>query len=157
MMSCLHYIVSTFIYKRAEMSFEEKGRWAYMMVVFIVSAVYFAGVLGQVGIIRVSEIEYVRPMITAIIATIVATIVAYIAVAISAPSEADKKDEGDKKINRFGESIGYSVLGLLILLPLGLAMAEFDPFWIANAIYLAGALAAAISSIVKIVAYRRGF
>lgn len=135
------------------MSFEEKGRWAYMIVVLIVSAVYFAGVLGQVGVIPVSEIEYVRPMITAIIATIVA----YIVVAISAPSEADKKDERDKNINRFGESIGYSVLGLLILLPLGLAMAEFDPFWIANAIYLAGVLAATISSIVKIVAYRRGF
>jgi len=139
------------------MSFEEKGRWAYMNVVFIVSAVYFTGVLGQVGVIPVSEIEYVRPMITAIIATIVATIVAYIVVAISAPSEADKKDERDKNINRFGESIGYSVLGLLILFPLGLAMAEFEPFWIANAIYLAGALAATISSIVKIVAYRRGF
>ncbi len=139
------------------MSFEEKGRWAYMIVVFIVSAVYFAGVLGQVGVIPASEIEYVRPMITAIIATIVATIVAYIVVAISAPSEADKKDERDKNINRFGESIGYSVLGLLILFPLGLAMAEFDPFWIANAIYLAGVLAATISSIVKIVAYRRGF
>ncbi|MCH7610942.1 MAG: hypothetical protein IIB10_09715 [Chloroflexi bacterium] len=139
------------------MSFEEKGRWAYMIVVLIVSAVYFAGVLGQVGVIPVSEIGYVRPMITAIIATIVATIVAYIVVAISAPSEADKKDERDKNINRFGESIGYSVLGLLILLPLGLAMAEFEPFWIANAIYLAGVLAATISSIVKIVAYRRGF
>ena len=124
-----------------------------MIVVLIVSAVYFAGVLGQVGVIPVSEIEYVRPMITVIIATIVA----YIVVAISAPSEADKKDERDKNINRFGESIGYSVLGLLILLPLGLAMAEFDPFWIANAIYLAGVLAATISSIVKIVAYRRGF
>ncbi|MCH8877706.1 MAG: hypothetical protein IIA89_12925 [Chloroflexi bacterium] len=139
------------------MSFEEKGRWAYMIVVLLVSAVYFTGVLGQVGVIPVSEIEYVRPMITAILATIVATIAAYIAVAISAPSEADKKDERDKNINRFGESIGYSVLGLLILLPLGLAMAEFEPFWIANAIYLAGALAATISSIVKIVAYRRGF
>ena len=139
------------------MSFEEKGRWAYMIVVLIVSAVYFAGVLGQVGVIPVSKIEYVRPMITAIIATIVATIVAYIAVAISAPSEADKKDERDKNINRFGESIGYTVLGLLILLPLGLAMAKFDPFWIANAIYLAGVLAATISSIVKIGAYRRGF
>ena len=135
------------------MSFEEKGRWAYMIVVLIVSAVYFARVLGQVGVIPVSEIEYVRPMIMAIIATIVA----YIVVAISAPSETDKKDERDKNINRFGESIGYSVLGLLILLPLGLAMAEFDPFWIANAIYLAGVLAATISSIVKIVAYRRGF
>ncbi len=139
------------------MSFEEKGTWAYMIVVLIVSGVYFASVLGQVGGIPVSEIEYVRPLITAIIATIIATIVAYIVVAISAPSEADKKDERDKNINRFGESVGYSVLGLFILLPLGLAMARFEQFWIAQAIFLAGVVAATISSVVKIVAYRRGF
>ena len=139
------------------MSFEEKGTWAYTIVVLIVSGVYFASVLGQVGEIPVSEIEYVRPMITAIIATIIATIVAYIMVAISAPSEADKKDERDKNINRFGQSVGYSVLGLLNLLPLGLAMAEFEQFWIANAIFLVGVAAGTMTSIVKITAYRRGF
>lgn len=139
------------------MSFEEKGTWAYTIVVLIVSGVYFASVLGHVGEVPVSEIEYVRPMITAIIATIVATIVGYIVVAISAPSEADKKDERDKNINRFGQSVGYSMLGLLNLLPLGLAMAEFEQFWIANAIFLAGVVAGTITSIVKIVAYRRGF
>ena len=138
------------------MSFEEKGTWSYTIVVLIVAGSYFASLLGQVGEIPVSKIEYVRPMITAIIATIVATIVAYVMVAISAPSEADKKDERDRNINRFGESVGYSVLGLLILFPLGLAMAEFEQFWIANAIYLAGVVAATISSIVKIVVYRRG-
>ena len=139
------------------MSFEEKGTWAYTIVVLVVSGVYFASVLSQVGDTPVNEIAYVRPMITAIIATIVATIVGYIAVAISAPSEADKKDQRDKDINRYGQSVGYSVLGLLNLLPLGLAMAEFEPFWIANAIFLVGVVAGTITSIVKIIAYRRGF
>ena len=139
------------------MSFEEKGTWAYMIVVLVVSGIYFASVLSQVGQVSVDEIKYIRPLITAIIATIVATIAGYIVAAISAPSEADKKDERDKDIHRFGESVGYTALGVMNLLPLGLAMAEFQQFWIANAIFLAGVVAATISSIAKIVAYRRGF
>jgi hypothetical protein len=35
-------------------------------------------------------------------------------------------------------------------------MAEFDYFWIANTIFLVFVLSAITSSIVKIVAYRRG-
>ena len=138
------------------MSFEEKGTWAYMIVVLVVSGIYFASVLSQVGQVSVDEIKYIRPLITAIIATVVATIAGYIVAAISAPSEADKKDERDKDIHRFGESVGYTALGVMNLLPLGLAMAEFQQFWIANAIFLAGVVAATISSIAKIVAYRRG-
>lgn len=30
------------------MTFEEKGSWAYMAVIIIVSVIYFASVLGQV-------------------------------------------------------------------------------------------------------------
>jgi hypothetical protein len=43
-----------------------------------------------------------------------------------------------------------------MLVPFGLAMAEGDHFWIANAIYLAFVLSALTASVVKIVAYRRG-
>jgi hypothetical protein len=127
-----------------------------MTVVLIVSGVYFAIVLGQVGETPVSEIQYVRPMIIAIIATILATIAGYILAAISAPSEADRKDERDKSIHRYGGSVGFNVLGFMNLLPLGLAIAEFEQFWIANAIFLAGVVAAVGSSIAMIVAYRRG-
>ena len=36
------------------------------------------------------------------------------------------------------------------------ALAELDPFWIANVIYL-GLLSAVLASVTRIVAYRRGF
>ena len=138
------------------MSFEEKGTWGYMIVLMVVSGLYFAVVLGQVGEMPVSEIAYIVPMVSAIVLTVLATIAAYILAAISAPSEADKKDERDKSIHRYGESVGFNVLGLMNLVPLGLAMAEAEQFWIANAIFLAGVLAGIVSSIVKIAAYRRG-
>lgn len=139
------------------MTFEEKGTWGYTIVVLVVATVYFASVLGQVGELPVSDIKYVGSMIWAIVLTIIATIAAYIIAAISAPDEADQKDQRDKEIGRYGDAIGFTALGLMTLLPLGLAMAEFEQFWIANAIFLAGVVAAVVASIAKIVAYRRGF
>ena len=54
------------------------------------------------------------------------------------------------------EYVGGIVLAVGMLVPFGLAMAEFEYFWIANAIYLAFVVSALTASVVKIVAYRRG-
>jgi len=43
------------------------------------------------------------------------------------------------------------------MVPFGLVMAEFEYFWIANAMYAAFVLSALCGTTVKIVAYRRGF
>lgn len=139
------------------MAFEEKGTWVYLIVVLLVSGIYFGSVLTQVGEVPVGDINYVRSLITAIVVTIVATIVGYILAAISNPSEADRKDQRDKDIDRYGNSVGFTALGLMNLLPLWLAIIETEPFWIANAIFLGGSVSAVVGSIVKIVAYRRGF
>ena len=40
---------------------------------------------------------------------------------------------------------------------LGLAMLEYEYFWIANTLYLSLVAAGLVSSAVKLVAYRRGF
>lgn len=48
-------------------------------------------------------------------------------------------------------------MGVAAIVPLGLAMAKAEQFWIANALYMAFVLAAFVSAVVKIVAYRRGF
>jgi hypothetical protein len=139
------------------MSFEEKVAWAYPVVLLVTAAVYAVSVFSQLPEVPVTEIAYVRPMITALVITIVAMILAAILAAMSAPSEADKKDERDVNINRHGDAVGGNVLGFATLLPLGLAMAEVDYFWIANSIYLAAVVSGVVTSVVKIVAYRRGF
>lgn len=43
------------------------------------------------------------------------------------------------------------------IIAMALAMAEVDYFWIANVVYLAFVLAAVVSSVTRIFAYRRGF
>jgi uncharacterized BrkB/YihY/UPF0761 family membrane protein len=96
-------------------------------------------------------------MLLTIGVAIALAIVAHIVVAIASPREADKSDERDTNINRFGEYIGSFVLYTGMLVALGLALAEFEQFWIANTIYSTFIAAALTTSAVKIVAYRRGF
>ena len=139
------------------MSFEEKSTWIYGVLSAGVSGVYFVNVLGQARNTAVTEIAYQWLMITAIGVAVALSIAAHMVVAMASPKEADKKDERDTNINRYGEYVGGYILAVGVVGVLGLAMARFEHFWIANAIYLAFVLQALTSSAVKIVAYRRGF
>jgi len=139
------------------MSFEEKGTWVYLVVNVVTYAAYLSIILGRAENIPLTEVSYVSTMLWTIGIAIALSIVGHIAVAIAKPSEADKRDVRDKDINRFGEYFGGIVLAVGMLVPFGLAMAEVDHVWIANAIYLAFVLSALTGSVVKIAAYRRGF
>jgi hypothetical protein len=141
----------------ADMSSEEKHSWIYAVVGVLVPLVYFATVLSKVPGTDVATIGYVWPMLTAIGVGIGAGIVLSIMAAIISPREAGKTDVRDKEIHRRGEYVGFYVMSVAAIVPLGLAMAEVEQFWIANALYLAYVLAALASAVVKIVAYRRGF
>ena len=139
------------------MSFEEKGTWIQALVVVLVPGVYFLTVFSQVRGTPADEIAYQGPMLASIGVAIALLIVAYIAIAIASPKDADKSDERDKEINRYGEYIGGLVLYGGVLVALGMALAEFDYFWIANLIYSILVLAGLVTAAVKIVAYRQGF
>jgi hypothetical protein len=139
------------------MSFTEKGIWVYGVVAVVTYVVYLSIILGRAGDTPLTEVSYVPTMLWTIGIAIVLSIIGHIAVAIAKPSEADKSDVRDKDINRFGEHVGGIVLAVGMVVPLGLALAEFDYFWIANAMYAAFVLSSLVSATVKLVAYRRGF
>jgi hypothetical protein len=138
-------------------SFEEKNTWIGAVVAVGAYAAYLVAILGRARGVPLTEVAYVAPMLWAIGAAIAASIVGRIAVAIAKPSEADKSDVRDKDIYRFGEYVGGIVLAVGMLVPFGLALAEFAHFWIANAIYAVFVLSALCGATVKLVAYRRGF
>ena len=71
--------------------------------------------------------------------------------------KAPIEDVRDRDIGRFGEYFAGTVLGVGMVVPFVLTLAEFDYFWIANAMYLAFGVSAAVGAVVKLVAYRRGF
>ena len=140
-----------------QVSFEEKTTWLNGIVTVIVPGFYFANMLARLRNTPASEIDYVGPMLTAIGISIGLYIAGAIAAAISSPNDADKSDERDRDINRFGEYVAYYVFGIIVTGALILTIIEADYFWIANAILLAFVLASLTSATLKLIAYRRGF
>jgi Kef-type K+ transport system membrane component KefB len=139
------------------MSYEERSTWTYAALALVIPVVYFAVVLRRLRDTAAAEVSYVTPMLIAIGTAVVLSILGSIVTAVIWPREAGLKDERDTQINHFGEYVGFYVMSVGALVPLGLAMADIDQFWIANSLYLAFVLSALVSSIVKLVAYHRGY
>ena len=139
------------------MSYEEKGTWVYLVVAVVGSTVYLSFVLPQLlGGTPAEQIDYVPAMLWVIGGAIVASIVGRILVEMFSPSESTRGDIRDKEIDRLGERVGSSFVVIGALGALVLAMLDADGFWIANAVYLCFVLSAVVSSVTKIVAYRKG-
>ena len=139
------------------MSFKEKSAWIMAVVPVVVYLAYVTIILGRADNTALPEVSYVSTLLWAMGAWMAASIVAHIAAAIASPKDADKKDQRDREISRFGEYIGQSFVVIGGVAALAMAMAELDHFWIANVIYLAFALSSVLGATAKIVAYRRGF
>lgn len=139
------------------MSYEEKGTWVYLVVSAIGYAVYVFLVLPQLlSGTPVDEIEYVPAVFWTIGGSIVAAIVLRILVEIVVPSGSTRGDVRDKEIDRLGERVGNAFLVIGAIGALLLALFEGGYFWIANVIYLGFVLSAILSSITKVIVYRKG-
>jgi hypothetical protein len=147
--------------------FEEKVTWVNLLVTLVVPAVYFAIMLGRLREASAVDIDYQWPLLIAIGATIVLTIVGSILAGIGSGISAELHgrsasgdlgtDERDKSINRRGDLVGFSVSCGGMVGVLALTMLEYEYFWIASALYLSFVVGTLVGSVVKIVAYRRGF
>jgi hypothetical protein len=160
------------------MTFEERRTWIEAVVTVLVPGWYFLSVLPETSRTPVAEIDYqwllgvsvvvlVATIIGGVIATNIAALVANEVAGArgdathletsAAAAALDRSDERDAAIGRIGAQAAGAVLGLAVLVPLGLAMAEREHFWIANSLYAALVLSSLASAAVKLVAYRRGF
>ena len=139
------------------MSFQEKSTWVMLLSVTLVYGTYFVVVIGDVAAIpEVRDIAYRGMMLATVVALIGLAAGTHILLAIASPGEADKTDERDREINRFGEYIGGFVLAVGVVVGLGLAMFEIDHFWIANALLAGLVLSEVVAGFTKVVLYRRG-
>jgi hypothetical protein len=144
------------VVREAGMSQEEKGAWVYLVVVLGTYGAYLAVILGQADGMPLARVAYVAPMLWIIGISIVLTTVGRVVAETAKPSGDARSDVRDKDINRFGGYVGGMVLAVAMAVPFGLAMAKADPFWIANAMYAAFVVWALASTMVRLVAYRRG-
>ncbi|MEO3795997.1 hypothetical protein ABGB14_37865 [Nonomuraea sp. B10E15] len=138
------------------MAFEEKRAWVMIVVTIGAYTIYVVTVLGRAGGGPLPDVAYAGPLLWTIGGAIVAAIVANIAMAVAGGHGTDRTDERDREINHVSERIGQSIVVIGALAALVMAIAELRHFWIANAVYLAFVLSAGLSSVAKIMAYRKG-
>jgi hypothetical protein len=139
------------------MSSEERSTWILGSLAIGSLTVYLAVILGRRNGGPLTDVAYVLPMLWTIGASIVAAIVITIAFGVVRRSDGHAKDQRDREIHQRGEYIGQSFVTLGAVAALGMAMAQWHHFWIANVIYLCLNLSAIVGSVAKLVAYRRGF
>ena len=129
------------------MSSEEKRAWILGPVAVVSYATYLL-------LLLLTDLSYAPVLIGAVLASIVASIVLHIDVTTRGPHEP--KDERDREIGRFGDTIGQSFVVLGGVIALILALAQGGYFWIANALYLGFVLSAVFGSVARVCAYRYG-
>ncbi len=139
------------------MAFEEKNAWIQAAVTASAYTVYLIVVLGRSSGVPLAETPYAGVLLWSIGGAIAAAILLHVASAIIAPRDADRKDQRDREIGRFGEYVGQSLVVVGGIAALVLALLELPHFWIANALYLAFVLSSLLASTAKIAAYRWGF
>lgn len=139
------------------MPFKEKSAWIMVVITVAAYTTYVTSILARSGTTPLAQVPYVSTLFWTIGAVIVAAIVAHIAIAIASPEDADREDQRDREIERFGENVGHWFLVGGAMAALGMSMLEMSYFWISNAIYLAFVLSASLGSAAKVLAYRRGF
>ena len=142
------------------MSSEERGQWVYLVAIGLTYAAYVTIVFRQATQTPIPDIDYIPTMLGAIgigiALSIVGRIGAEIAGHVAEPSDSHEPDERDRDIGRFGEYVAGTVLGVGMVVPFVLTLAEVDYFWIANTMYFAFVLSALVGAVMKLVAYRRG-
>ena len=89
-------------------------------------------------------------------ASVVASIAGRVLVETARPSDGRRSDVRDKEISRFGEHASRWFVVAGAGAALGMAMARWDYFWIANVLYLGFVLWAIAGSVLKLIVYWRG-
>jgi hypothetical protein len=138
------------------MSYEEKGTWVYLVSSAGAYAVYLVIVLGRLASTPVAEVSYAWVLLWTTVGAVVASTLGRTLVETARPSDSRRADVRDKEISRFGEYASRWFIVAGAAAGFFMALAKWDYFWIANAIYLGFVLWAVVGSAIKLVAYRRG-
>lgn len=139
------------------MSYEERGQWVYLAATAVGYGAYLVLLVGSAGSTALPDVDYRPIMLWTIGAAIAVSIIGRIAIEVIRSSDAYREDVRDREIGRLGEYRAGLVLGIGMVGPFLMAIAEVDHFWIANAMYAVFTAQAVVGAVVKLIAYRRGF
>jgi NADH:ubiquinone oxidoreductase subunit 6 (subunit J) len=140
------------------MASEERRAWTMLVVTVVAYVGYVAVVLSRSGSgTGFADTPYRAAMLWSIGAAIVASIALDIAGSVVWRDGAGRKDQRDREIARVGDHVGQALLVTGAVAALLMALAEWQPFWIANVIYLGFVLSSVLGSATRVAAYRWGF
>jgi len=140
------------------MGVREKNAWAMLVIAVAGVTVYLTLLAISLDGGSPTKVSYQPLMLWTIGLGIVAGIAVHITLSIRAglAGETQEADERDREIERFGTNVGQAFLVIGGLAGLLMALAEWDWFWIANALYFGFVLSAILEGVAEVVAYRRG-
>ena len=139
------------------MAFEEQRAWIGGIIAVVSYGAYLAVLFVRSRDVPLDEVAYAWPLAIFIGAGVVAMIVAHAVIGLRARDEAGQLDERDREIDRFAKVVSQAFLVIASLAALLMAVAEWDQFWIANAIVLGFFTSAMAESVAKVAAYHRDF
>ena len=139
------------------MTLEERRSWTSLAVAVVAYGVYVAIVVSRAASAPLVDVDYAPAMLWTIGIAIVGTILINIGQAIFTPRRDQTVDVRDRDIAQIGDRVGQAFLVVGGVAALLLAIIEAHYFYIANVVYLCFVLSAVLSSVTKVVVYRRGF
>jgi hypothetical protein len=102
-------------------------------------------------------VPYAGALLWSVAGAVAVSIALTVVVSAVWPDGANERDQRDREIHRLGQYFGQAFLVAGGVAALGMALADWDTFWIANVLYLGFVLSAVVGSIAELVAYRGGF
>jgi len=135
---------------------EERSAWIMLVLAIVGYPVYLILLLTGATGAALPEADFAWPMIWTVAGSVAASVVLHALFRVYTDRDGNTRDERDRLIGRWADRAAYAFVVAGALAGLVLAMLRAEPFWIANAIFLGFFLSAALGSVAKIVAYRRG-
>jgi hypothetical protein len=136
------------------MTLEETRAWARMVAAVVAYGVYLAVVLGRASGRPLAEVPFAVALLVSIGAAIVGATVVETLIRTANPKMSRVRDVRDRQIGRLGDHVGQWIVVIGATAAMFMAMAGWQRFWIANAIYLCFMLSAVLGNITKVIVYR---
>ncbi|HDH03566.1 MAG TPA: hypothetical protein ENH15_04910 [Actinobacteria bacterium] len=140
---------------RGTTTFQEKSAITMTTILAVVFGGYFALVLAVVAETQDRDVAYTGLLIAAAVIVTILAATSHLFLALVFRSQANAHDERDWLVGLRSERIAGYVLALGVCAGIGLAIAQVDAFWIAQALIASFVAAEVLEGIVKVVLYRR--
>jgi hypothetical protein len=141
------------------MSFQEKSNLAMLAVTLAMFGWYFGVVIPPFARLDAAPPPAAAGglMIGLVVFLVVLSVLAHVLLAALNPKQADTSDERDRAIESRADVRSGYVVGAGVVWGIGLLVFGTAPFWVANALLGALALAEIVKGVLRAVDYRRGF